>query len=156
MIAFALSNWRLILICLLLAAVAVQELRVRWIKSEFATYQAEIERQVAENRVKNAQEATRQALNAKEALDALQGRFNALNARYKRLRDSSSPSGVPSLSDATGIAQSCPGESGKPSPALGQVERLERGIEEILSFGDAEIAKLVELWKLQQRNAGTP
>jgi len=153
MIAFALSNWRLILIGVLVAAVAVQELRVRWIKSEFVTYRAEIERQIAENKVRNAQEVARQALNQKEALDALQGRFNALNARYKRLRDSASPSGVPALSSAAPVLSACPGDVGKPDSLAGRLEQMESAVLGILEKGDREIAKYVELWRLQKRNA---
>ena len=153
MIALALSNWRLILIVLLVAAVAVQELRVRLIKSEFVTYRAEIERQVAENKVRNAQEAARQALNQKEALDALQGRFNALNARYKRLRDPTSPAGVPALSSAAPVLSSCPGNDGKSDTAARFLAEVEARVNEVIQRGDEELAKYVELWRLQERNA---
>lgn len=148
-----LANWKLFLFGVMLAAIGVQELRVRWIKSDFEAYRVEIERQVAQNRLQNAQEQARIERNGKEALDALQTRYAALNARYRVLRKSSSAPRVPSAVEALGIAQSCPGEPDKPNPAVGQVERLERGVEEILEFGDREIAKYVELWKLQQENA---
>ena len=156
MTAFALSNWRTILIAALFAGLAVQELRIRWVQADYLAYRAEIERQVAESKVRNAQEQARQALNQKEALDALQGRFNALNARYKRLRDRASAAGVPALSSAAPIISSCPGNDGKSDAASKFLGEVESRIVGILEQGDKEIAKYVELWKLQQRNAGTP
>lgn len=131
----------------------VQTGRITLLKAEHAAYVSEIEKQVAENKAKAALETARINANAAEALDDLQNRYAALDARYRVLRSTRSPSAVPSLSEATGITKSCPGEPDKPNPALGQVERLEAGIEEILRFGDEQIARHVELWKLQKENS---
>jgi hypothetical protein len=151
-----LANWRLVLVAALAVAVLIEEIRIRSIKADFSAYKVEIERQVAQNRLKNALEQARIERNGKEALDALTNRYAALNARYRVLRQSSSAPRVPSAVEALGIVQSCPGKPDQPNPAVGQVERLERGVEEILEFGDREIAKYVELWKLQNQNATVP
>lgn len=145
--------WKLWLLLGLLAAIGLQEVRVRLIKSAHESYVASIEKQVAENKVQNALEQARIERNGKEALDALTTRYAALNARYRVLRDSRSAPPVPSAADAIGIAQSCPGIDGQPNPVAGRMESLEAGIESILEAGDREIAKYVELWKLQQENA---
>lgn len=148
-----LSYWKLWLVLALLAAVGIQELRVRSVQSQFGAYRTQIEKQVAENKTKAALETARMAHNQTKALDALQVRLTAAESRYKRLRDSRSTPAVPSLATVTGIAETCPGEPDKPNPAVGQMERIERGIEAILELGDREIAKYVELYKLQQENA---
>jgi hypothetical protein len=153
-LAWIFSNWRLVLIGTLMLGIGIQEARIRWVKSDFETYQLNIEKAVAQNRLQNAQEATRIERNGKEALDALQSRYAALNRSYKRLRDRSRTDRVPDLPATLGIAQSCPGEPGKPNPVAGQVGKLEEGIEGIIEFGDGEIAKYVELYRLQQKNAG--
>jgi hypothetical protein len=141
------------LIGLLVLGLAIQEIRVQWVKSEFKDYKAEIERQVAENKVKAAQEQARMAANATKALDDLQARLDSVNRSYRLLRDRRGSPAVPTLADAAGLAQSCPGESGKPNPAVGRMGILEAEIEGILRLGDSEIAKYVELWRLAQRNA---
>lgn len=143
MLTVLLSNWRVILLALLLGALAVQTGRISLLKSEYAKEKAERTAQEATERARIAQNST-------EALDALQSRYAALESRYRVLR---SKPAAPSLVEATGILQTCPGESGKPNPAVGQVERLEAGIERLVEFGDREISKYVELWELQQRNS---
>lgn len=152
MIGLLLSNWRLVLIAGLALSVAVQEARVRWIKSEFQAYRLEIERQVAENKAEAALEAARMAHNARKAVDDLQTRLDSLRRSYRVLRDSRSAPAVPSLAESTGVLESCPGEPDKPNPAVGRLEQAERGIEAILEAGDREIAKYVELWRLNQAN----
>lgn len=139
---FLFSYWRIILFSMIVLALGIQTGRIKLLKSEYAQEKAEIA-------VQEATERARIAHNAQETLDALQTRLTALDARYRVLRNTTTPS----LVEATGIAEACPGEPSKPNPAVGQMELLERGIEEILKLGDKEIAKLVEIWELQQKNA---
>jgi hypothetical protein len=148
-----LANWKLVLFGILLAAVGIQELRVRSVKSDFATYKSAIEKQVAANKLEAAQEASRMAHNATKALDELQVRLTDLSARYKRLRDSRSTPPVPALSDAASLFGSCPGNPSQPDTASRRLGEVEAEIAGVLETGDREIAKYVELWKLQQRNA---
>lgn len=154
MLTFLLANWRVVLFAALLAAVGIQELRVRSVKAEFLAYQTAIEKQVAENKTKAALETARMAHNAQKAVDDLTTRLTSLDRAYRVLRDRRSTKPVPSLAESTGIAQTCPGEPDKPNPAVGRLESLEAGIESILEAGDREIAKYIELWELQKRNAG--
>jgi hypothetical protein len=152
MLTLLLANWRWVVMGALLLALGVQTGRISLLKSEHQAYKAEIERQVAENRAKAAEEASRMAHNATKALNDLQARLDAVRRSYRVLRDSRGTPAVPSLSESTGIAQSCPGEPDKPNPAVGRLAEAERGIEAILELGDREIAKYVELWKLQVEN----
>ena len=148
-----LANWRIVLFGAVVLALGVQTGRISLLKAEHAEYVAKINQEVAENKAKAALETARLNANATEALDDLQARYSILNARYNGLRQSGSSKPVPSLAESTGVLSSCHGEPGKPNPAVGQMERLERGVEEILKFGDVEISKLVESHQLQQNNA---
>ena len=148
-----LANWKLILFGILLAAVGIQELRVRSVKSDFATYRTAIEKQVAANKLAAAQEASRMAHNATKALDDLQVRLTALAARYKRLRDSRSTPPVPALSDSASLFGSCPGNPSQSDTAARLLEEVERRVTEVLQQGDSELAKYVELYELNKRNS---
>jgi hypothetical protein len=148
-----LAWWKEILIGLLVLAIGVQTARLNISKAEFKSYEAEIQKQVAEGKAAIALERARINANNAQALDDLQTRYVALNARYKRLRDGSSPAGSPDLSQSLGIAQACPGEPSQPNPLVGRMAEVEREIEAALEFGDKEISKYVELWKLQEKNA---
>ena len=130
--------------------------RLGWQREEvkFAQYRADVETAAAAARVKAAQEAARQALNAQEALDALQTRHAQLGARYVRLRDSAaSGGGVPGLSSAAPILSTCPGKHLEPDATARFLAAVESAIAGVLEAGDGEIAKYVQLWALQQKNA---
>jgi hypothetical protein len=154
MIAFALSNWRMLLMGLLLGALAIQEVRVRWIKAEFVTYRAEIERRVAENKVKAAQEQARIASNATKALDDLQARLDTVNRSYRLLRERRGSPAVPALASAAPSLSSCPGKPDESDAAAKFLGEVESRVASVLEQGDKEIAKYVELWKLQEKNSG--
>jgi hypothetical protein len=147
-----LANWKLILFGILLAAIGIQELRVRSVKSDFATYKSAIERQVEANKLAAAQERARMAHNATKALDDLQARLDSVRRSYRVLRDSRSAPAVPALSDASSLFGSCPGNPSQPDTASRRLAEIEAAIAGVLETGDGEIAKYVELWKLQQRN----
>ena len=149
------SNWRLVLIGGLVLALGVQEVRVRWIKSDFETYRVNIEKAVADNKTKAALETARMAQNASESLQALQTRLDRLNRAYSVLRKRGSAPAVPALSSAAPDLSSCPGNDGKPDALAKSLERVEEGVLGILEEGDRELSKYVELWKLQQQNAGS-
>ena len=130
--------------------------RLGWQREEvkFAQYRADVEAAAATARVKAAQEAARQALNAQEALDALQTRHAQLGARYVRLRDAAaSGGGVPGLSTAAASLGSCPGKHIEPDATARFLAAVESAIAGVLEAGDREIAKYVQLWALQQKNA---
>lgn len=132
----------------------VQTVRLEQAKAEFVQFRADVESEAAKAKVMAAQEATRQALNAQEAIDDLSTRNTNLSARYERLRHAIAGSGaVPSLSSAAQSLGTCRGEPGQPDPAIGLLDSLEERILAVLAEGDREIAKLVELYRLEQANA---
>ena len=133
---------------------AVQRLLKEQAKVEFAQYRADVEKEAAASRVRAAQEAARQAQAAQEAVDALQTRYVALSARYDRLR--SRPAGtvlVPGLSAAAPLLGACPGDAGKPDPYAGFLAAVEGRVAAIAEACDRELAKFVELWRLDQAKA---
>jgi uncharacterized protein YukE len=131
----------------------LQSLRLRECKAEFAQFRADTERLGAEAKVRAAQELAQHAQHAQEALDDLQTRHDALSARYASL--SARPGGrrVPSLPDAAPSLSTCPGKPDQPEPVAGFLAQVEGRVTAILEAGDREIAKYVELWKLEQANA---
>ena len=135
---------------------AVQRLQKEQCRAEFAQFRAEVETAAAKAKVKNAQEAARQAQNAQEALDGLQIRLNAISAASERLRRTNAGSRpVSALSSAATSLSTCAGDAGKPDAVARRMDHIEGAINKVLEFGDKEIAKYVELWKLQQANSAT-
>ena len=133
---------------------ATQRIAKEQVKSEFAQYRAEVESAAAASRVRAAQEAARQAHASQEALDALQTRYAALDRRYRVLRTSAPGTvPVPSLGSAATLLGSCPPVPGQPDPDIGRLDALEAGILEITAKADRELAKYVELWRLDQAKA---
>lgn len=123
---------------------AVQHIGWQASKAEFAQFQAATEKLAAEAKVRNAQEAAQQARNAQEALDDLQTRNAALSARYAILRARPGGSGVPQA--GTGPAL--------PSPVAGSPVESDADARcmAALEWGDEELAKYAELWRLQEKN----
>lgn len=157
MIGLLLANWRLVAVGLALAALAgfaaVQHTRLQWCKAEFAQFRADVESAAAAAKVKNAQEAARRALNAQEVLSDLQTRYDALSARYSRLRAGSGGRRVPDLASAAPILSAgCP-KPDQPDPTARFLGEVEGRITAILEQGDREIAKYVELWQLGVKNS---
>ena len=135
----------------------IQTVRLDAAKAEFAQYKADVESEAAKAKVLAAREEARRAQNAQEVLDGLQARYTALNARYRRLQHATASSGpVPALSDAAALFGTCPGDAGKPDPTAGRLAEIESRITGILETGDREIAKYVELWRLQEKNSANP
>lgn len=133
---------------------AVQRLEKENCKAEFAQFRADVESEAAKAKVKAAQEAAQQAQHAQEALDDLSTRNAALSARYERLRNSKPDSGqVPSLSSAAPSLGACRGEPNQPDPLIGRLDEIEGRFLAVLAKGDTEIAKYVELYRLEQENA---
>lgn len=133
---------------------AVQRLEKERVKVEFAQFRADVESEAAKAKVRAAQEATRQAQHAQEALDDLTTRNAALSARYERLRHANASSDpVPGLSSAAASLGACRGEPSQPDPAIGLLDQIEERVLAVLAKGDTEIAKLVELYRLEQANA---
>jgi hypothetical protein len=60
---------------------------------------------------------------------------------------------VPSLPDAAPSLSACPGKPDQPEPVAGFLAQVEGRVTAILEAGDREIAKYVDLWKLEQANA---
>jgi hypothetical protein len=154
-LAWIFSNWRLVLIGTLMLGIGIQEVRIRWVKSDFQTYQLNIEKQVADNKTKAALETARMAQNASDSLQALQTRLDRVNRAYSLLRKRGGSPAVPALSSAAPDLSSCPGNDGKPDALAKSLERVEEGILGVLEEGDRELSKYVELWKLEQQNAGS-
>ena len=122
-------------------------------KAAFAQFRADTERLGAEAKVKAAQEATRHALDAQEALDDLQTRYVALGARYAVLRSNlnSSSGRVPDLASAAPSLGACPGDAQKPDAAARRLADLEGRVVTLLEAGDRELAKYRELWDLTEK-----
>jgi hypothetical protein len=132
----------------------LQSLRLRECKAEFAQFRADTERLGNDAKVRNAQEAARQALAAQEVLSDLQTRHDALSASYERLRrDNASRRPVSALSSAAPSLSACPGKPDQPDATTRFLVEVESRIVAITEAGDREIAKYVELWKLEQANA---
>lgn len=129
----------------------VQSLGWQQCKAEYTQFQADIDREASASKVKAAQEAARHAKNSQEALDGLQTRYDALDARYRRLRQSATSGGtVPTLSSAASVAQACP--IGEPDTAARRMGEIEARIAAVLEAGDKELAKYRELWRLNEAN----
>ena len=125
---------------------AVQRVEKEHVQAEFAQFKADVESEAAKAKVRNAQEALRQAQSAQEVVDDLQNRNAYLSARYDRLRASrASSSSVPPISSAPEVTVSLPGSLEQPDPTLGCLQALE--------WGDRELSKYAELWRLQEKNA---
>jgi hypothetical protein len=153
-LTFLLANWRLVLLAVLVAAVGIQTARLNATKSEFALYKADIQKQVAENAAKAAQERARMAQNQSEALGELQTRLDRLNRSYRVLRDRRSTQSMPSLSSAAPSISSCPGDPSQPDSVARRLDEIEAEVIGALETGDLELGKYAELWRLQQLNAG--
>lgn len=148
MISILLANWRAAAVAILIAIptayAAVMKLRFEHTKAEYTQYRAEVSAAAAEAEIRNANVAIQEAKNAQEALDDMQTRYVALDARYKRVRNTSASSGVmPAVSSATAIVASEP---------AGQSDAATRCLA-ILEIGDRELAKYRALWTLEERNA---
>jgi hypothetical protein len=133
---------------------AVQHIGWKSCQADYAQFRADVESEAAKAKVRNAQEAASQAQHAQESLDDLQARNATLAAAYERLRHAK-PGGrpVPSLSSAAPSLGACPGQSGQPDPAIGLLDQIEERVLAVLAKGDAEIAKYVELYRLEETNA---
>ena len=134
----------------------IQTVRMEEIKAEYAQFRADVESEAAKAKVAAARQEALQATHATEALDALQGRLNAVSMAYRRLRDANATSRLlPSLSQAASSLGSCPGNDGKPDAVTRRLEQIEAAITGVLEIGDTEIGKAVEHWQLQLRNSGS-
>lgn len=149
-----LANWRLVALAVLIAIpstyAAVMKMRFEHVSAEYAQHRAQVAAVAAEAEVRNAHAALEHEKNAREVLDDLQTRLDAVSARYERLRK---PTG--------GSSGSVPATTGA-APALGAglssgqpdaVARCVADAQEVLELGDREIAKYRELWELGVKNA---
>ena len=133
----------------------VQSVRVDQCKAEYAQFRADVESEAAKAKVAAAQEAARRALHAQEVLSDLQARYDALNARYSRLRTSSGSGTVPALASAAPSLGSCPSDTSQPDANARFLAEVEGRVTAILEEGDRELAKYRELWQLQLKNSGS-
>ena len=138
-------TWIIAAFALCCAAVGVQTMRLKLVQAEYATFQAAVAKEAADAKVKAAQVVAQQALAAQEVLSDLQTRHDALSARYASLRARSGSSPVPAL----------PGAAPSPSPvAGGSIESdADARCVAVLETADREIAKYVELWRLEKKNS---
>ena len=127
------------------AALAVQTTRLKWVQAEYATSQASVAKEAADAKVAAARQEALHAINAQEAIDALQTRHDALSARYAVLRARPAGGTVPALPGA-------PASPG-PSPGSAEVSDATTRCLAALEWGDGQLAKFAELWRLQQANA---
>ncbi len=146
-LSIALNKWTWIAVAfgILSFYAAVQHIGWQATRAEYATFQAGVAKEAADAKVRNAQEAARHAQNAQEVLSDLQTRHVALSARYASLRARSGSGGVPTV----------PGAAPSPGPVPGSPEQpdtLTRCLA-ALEWGDTELAKFAELWKLDKANA---
>jgi hypothetical protein len=147
-------TWVLVAFAGLVFYAALQHIGWASCRAEFAQFRVDTERLGNEAKAKAAQEVASQAQHAKEARDDLQARNAALGASYERLRHASSGGRrVQSLSGAASSLSACPGKPDQPDTAAGFLAQVEGRVTAILEAGDREIAKYVELWKLEQANA---
>ena len=124
---------------------AVQHIGWQATKAEYVTFQATVAKEAADAKVAAARQEALQATNAQEAIDALSTRNAALSRAYASLRARPGSSGVPKVPGTTAVAIAIAGSPGQPDPAAGCLEALE--------WGDRELSKYAELWRLQQANA---
>ena len=133
---------------------AVQRAEKEHVKSQFAQFRADVESEAAKAKVAAARQEALQAKHAQEALDDLQTRLDRLNRAYAGLRDSKPSSRpVPRLSSAATVLSACPGVAGQPDPTIAALDGIEERVLAVLAEGDREIAKYVELYRLEQANA---
>ena len=124
---------------------AVQHIGWSLTKAEYSTFQASVAKEAADAKVRNAQIATGQAQAVQEVLDDLQTRHAALGARYASLRARAGSGAMPALSGAPGQPSACPRDAGEPDTLTRCLAAAE--------WGDRELAKYAELWKLWKVNA---
>ena len=125
---------------------AVQRVEKEHVQAEFAQFKADVESEAAKAKVAAARTEALQATHAQEALDGLQTRLDAVSVAYKRLQHASPGSStVSSIPSAPEVTVSIPG-----SPP--ESDTLARCIS-TLEWGDKELAKYAELWRLQEKNA---
>ena len=124
---------------------AVQRIEKEKVKAEFAQFRADVETEAAKAKVRNAQIAVQQAQAAQEVLGDLQTRLDRANAVYASLRASASRRTVPAL----------PSTPPSPSPVAGSLEQpyADARCMAALEWGDREMSKYAELWRLEQKNA---
>ena len=127
------------------AYAAVQHIGWQATKAEYAQFRADVESEAAKAQVRNAQEVASHAQNAQEALDDLQTRHAALGARYASLRASSGSRPVSALPGAAPGPSACPGGAAESAAHVRCLTAAE--------WGDRELAKYAELWKLWKANA---
>ena len=146
-LSIALNKWTWVAIAFGILAfyAAVQHIGWQATKAEYATFQASVAKEAADAKVRNAQEAARHAQAAQEVLDDLQTRHAALGARYASLRARAGSGAVPALPGATGQPSACPRDAGEPDTLTRCLAAAE--------WGDRELAKYAELWKLWKVNA---
>ena len=125
---------------------AVQRVEKEKVQAEFAQFKADVESEAAKAKVAAARTEALQATHAQEALDGLQTRLDAVSVAYKRLQHASPGSStVSSIPSAPEVTVSIPGSLEQPDPPLGCLQALE--------WGDRELSKYAELWRLQEKNA---
>ena len=124
---------------------AVQRIEKEHAKAELAQFKADVESEAAKAKVRNAQEALSQAQASEEVVSDLQTRNAALSRAYASLRASSSSRPVPPIPPAPPSPGSCPGSPQQPDPTIGCLQAIQ--------FGDEQLAKFAELWRLQEKNA---
>ena len=127
------------------AALGIQTTRLKWVQAEYATFQAAVAKEAADAKVRNAQIAAGQAQAAQEVLDDLQTRHAALGARYASLRASAGSRTVSAIPGASGQSSACPGSASESDTLTRCLAATE--------WGDRELAKYAELWKLWRQNA---
>ena len=146
-LSLALNKWSWISIAfgILTAYAAVQHIGWQATKAEYATFQASVAKEAADAKVAAARQEALHAINAQEAIDALQTRNVALGARYERLR--ANPPRCP--------VSAVPGSAEQPGPVAGStvepdpLTRCLRAVE----WGDKELAKYAGLWNDWKANA---
>ena len=125
---------------------AVQRIEKEQAKAELVQFKADVESEAAKAKVRNAQEALRQAQASEEVVSDLQTRNAALSRAYASLRRTNPGSGgVPTLPQAPPSPGACPGSPQQPDPSIGCLQAIQ--------FGDEQLAKYAELWRLQEKNA---
>ena len=123
----------------------VQNLEKQQAETNLAQFRADVESEAAKAKVAAAREALRHAENTTEVISGLQTDNAALRARYDRLRASAGSRTVSAIPGASGQPSACPGgtvESDTLTRCLAATE-----------WGDRELAKYAELWKLWRQNA---
>jgi len=127
---------------------ATQKIAKEHAQAELAQFRADVESEAAKAKVAAAQQEALQAQHSEEVVSDLQTRLDAANARYASLRARSSGSPMPALPDAPASPGSCPRSPEQPNALAGCLQALQ--------WGDGELAKYAELWKLQQKNSLRP